>query len=60
MAKKLEMVTKVINGFGLAWTDAVVGQCFSAIDGAIGAYVKRMHDYFLTEGTLSAYGCNIN
>lgn len=51
MATKLEMVAKVINGLGLMWTDAVVGLCFNAIDGAIADYLSRIHNYFLAEGT---------
>jgi len=50
MARKLEMVAKVINRLGLTWTDAVVGQCFKAMDSAIADYVKRIHNYFLAEG----------
>jgi hypothetical protein len=51
-ARKLEVVAKVINGLGLTWTDVVVGQCFNAVDSAIGDYVSRIHKYFLAEGML--------
>ena len=44
------MVAKVINGLGLMWTDAVVGQCFNAIDSAIADYLSRIYNYFLAEG----------
>ena len=50
-AKKLELVTNLIQQFRLPWNDAIVGGCFNAIEIAVRDHVQRIQSYFLVEGS---------
>lgn len=61
MSKKFGMVAKLATHSGLPWNDAVVAQCYGAIDVAVRDCVGRMQKYFLVEGIrLSAFGVNMD